>query len=264
MASKIYSHSRLSTFEQCQLKFKFKYLDKLVPEIEQTIEGFLGNKVHETLEWIYKSSMNQISVSLDEAIEFYLNVWKRDFNNEIKIVNQEKDADFYLTKGVRFIIDYYQQHFPFKENTIAVEKQVFVKLDNEGKYLVQGYIDRLVYNNETNILEIHDYKTGGFLKSQEELDKDRQLALYSMGIRNEFSNAKDIYLIWHFLDFNKKLVSKRTDEQLDSLKQEIIALINKIESTKKFLPNQGILCNWCEFRKYCEETKAKNANDSPL
>ena len=41
----IYSHSRLSTFEQCKLKFKFRYIDKLTPEIENTIEGFLGGGI---------------------------------------------------------------------------------------------------------------------------------------------------------------------------------------------------------------------------
>ena len=34
----IYSHSRLSAFEQCPLKFRFRYIDHLKPEIEQTIE----------------------------------------------------------------------------------------------------------------------------------------------------------------------------------------------------------------------------------
>jgi len=48
----IYSHSRLAAFEQCPLRFKFQYIDKLKPDIKQSIEGFLGNKVHDTLEWI--------------------------------------------------------------------------------------------------------------------------------------------------------------------------------------------------------------------
>ena len=48
----IYSHSRLSTFEQCALKFKFKYLDKVETDIEQTVEAFLGDFVHRALEKI--------------------------------------------------------------------------------------------------------------------------------------------------------------------------------------------------------------------
>ena len=35
----IYSHSRLSTFEQCPFKFKLRYIDEIEPEIEKTIEA---------------------------------------------------------------------------------------------------------------------------------------------------------------------------------------------------------------------------------
>ena len=37
-----YSHSRLSTFEQCPLRFKYQYIDKIKRE-EDSIEAFMGN-----------------------------------------------------------------------------------------------------------------------------------------------------------------------------------------------------------------------------
>ncbi len=251
----IYSHSRLCAFEQCPLKYKFRYIDNLIPDIKQTIEGFLGNQVHETLEWIYREVTKGYILDLDSVIDFFINNWNKNFNNEIQITKKEKDAEYYFNQGIKFIIDYYLAHSPFKDNTIALEKKIIVSLDNDEKYMVQGYIDRLVHNKETNIFEIHDYKTGNFLKSQEELDKDRQLALYSIGIKNSFPQVNDVYLIWHFLAFNKKMISKRTDEQLENLKQDIINLINKIESTKEFSSNPSCLCDWCEFRSYCPKVR---------
>jgi len=247
----IYSHSRLSTFEQCPLKFKFRYIEKLKPEIQQFIEGFLGNKVHDVLEWIYLGVAKGKTFQLDEILEFFIGVWNNDFNEEIKIVKEEYDPEYYFNQGIKFLIDYFVTHNPFKDNTIACEKRIFVNLDNGGKYKLQGYIDRLVHNKDTNLFEIHDYKTGGFLKSQEELDKDRQLALYSIGVREMFENVTDVVLIWHFLAFNKKMSSKRTPEQLENLKQEIIQLINKVESATDFPACPSVLCKWCEFRKYC-------------
>ncbi|MDD5191787.1 MAG: PD-(D/E)XK nuclease family protein [Candidatus Nanoarchaeia archaeon] len=247
----IYSYSRLSTFEQCPLKFRFRYIDKLEPDIKETIEGFLGHKVHETLQWIYEEVAKGTILKLDEVLENYVNGWNRDFNREIKIVKEELEAEHYFNQGVKFLIDYFIKHSPFKDNTIATEKKVIINLDKEGKYQLQGYIDRLVHNKEDNIFEIHDYKTGGFLKTQEELDKDKQLALYSIAIRELFENVNDVHLIWHFLAFNEKMVSKRTEDQLEELKKEIMRLIDKIESTKEFNPNPGVLCRWCEFRSYC-------------
>ena len=227
----IYSHSRLSSFEQCPLKYKFRYIDHLEPEVEQTIEGFLGNMVHETLEWIYNQVKEGTTPDLDNVIDYYINLWNKNFNNEIKITREENDAEHYFNMGIKFVIDYFLAHSPFKDNTIAIEHKILISLDPEGKYLIQGYIDRLVHHKESNIFEIHDYKTGNSIKSQEDLDKDRQLALYSLGIKNSFPDVSDVHLIWHFLAFNKKMISRRTDEQLESLKQDIINLINKIEST---------------------------------
>jgi len=247
----IYSHSRLSSFEQCPLKFKFRYIDKIKPEIEETIESFLGHKVHETLKFLHEEVIKGVIIQLDDVLRHFIEIWNKDFNNEIKIVKQEYNAEHYFHQGIKFLIDYFLKNSPFKDNTIATEKRIIINLDSEGKYKLQGYIDRLVYNKENNIYEIHDYKTNGFLKSQEELDKDRQLALYAIGIRNNFDNVKEVRLIWHFLAFNKKIISKRTEQEFEKLKQEIIELIDKIESTTEFLPNQGKLCEWCEFQNTC-------------
>ena len=51
------------------------------------------------------------------------------------------------------------------------------------------------------------------------------------------------------------MISKRTEEELENLKQEIIKLINQIESTTDFKSNPGILCRWCEFKGYCDKMK---------
>lgn len=259
----IYSHSRLSAFEQCPLKYKFRYIDNLEPEIEYTIEGFLGSMVHETLEWIYNQVKIGITPDLDSVIDYYINLWNKHFCKEIKITHTDCDAEYYFNLGIKFIIDYFLSNSPFKDNTIALEEQIIIPLDKEGKYTIQGYIDRLVHHKETNIFEIHDYKTGNTLKKQEELDKDRQLALYSIGIKNNFPDVKDIHLVWHFLAFNKKMTSKRTNEELEELKQDIMKLIDKIESTQEFPPNPSTLCNWCEFRIYCPEVKKQNTNNLP-
>lgn len=254
----IYSHSKLQSFEQCPLKYKFRYIDKIVPEIKQTIEGFLGNMVHESLEHLYKASMKKITIPLDELIEFYARSWKEKITPEVKIVKEDVSEEFYFNKGIKFLINYYQKHAPFFDNTIETEKKIFVKLDNYGNYKLIGFIDRLVYDKEKNIFEIHDYKTSSSLKSQDELDKDRQLALYSLGIRELFPTAQDVHLIWHYLDFNETIRSFRTLEQLENLKSEIIKLIKKIESTTEFPPHPSILCKWCEFQKNCPVCKETN------
>ncbi len=244
-----YSHSKISTFEQCPLKFKFRYIDKIKPDFEQSIEAFLGTKVHDTLEWIYNHPQKE-NLKLDTIIQYYIEQWQNTFIPECKITKQELTAEDYFNKGVRFLINYYQKHFPFRDNTIATEKKISLKINPYQPHQIIGYIDRLVHHKETNIFEVHDYKTGA-IKSQEDLDKDRQLALYALAIREEFQEVNDVKLIWHFLDYNQELTSERTIEQLENLRNEISEKIKKIELAKEYPPIESALCNWCEYQSQC-------------
>ena len=255
----IYSHSRLSTFEQCPKKFKYKYLDKLKPEIEKTIETHLGSAVHKTLEWIY-TSVKEIKPDLriDNIISKYTEEWQKGFSENILIVKKQFTARDYFNKGVQFLVDYYSKHSPFKDGTIACEKGILIEL-NGGECKIQGFIDRIVYNLETGEYEIHDYKTGNLLPKQEHFDKERQLALYSLAIKEIYGKDREVLLVWHFLAHNKKMFSKRTNSQLENLKKETIELIKKVESAKEFPRNKSALCNWCEYKNICfsEEMKEK-------
>jgi len=121
---KIYSHSRLSTFEQCPLKFKLKYIDKLKPEIERSIEAHLGGVVHEVLEWLYTEVKNKKLPSLDHIIKIYAEKWQETFTPEILIVKQNKTIQDYFNKGVQFLIDYYTKNKPFDDNTLETEKKI--------------------------------------------------------------------------------------------------------------------------------------------
>ena len=250
----VYSHSRLSSFEQCPLKFKFRYIDKIIPEIEKSIEAHLGTAVHDTLEWIYNQAGQGTIPSLDNAIVYYSETWEKDFKDNLLINDKILTAKDYFNKGVGFIVDYYTTNQPFNDGTIELEKKIFIKLTQDGEeYNLMGFIDRFAKNTETGEYEIHDYKTGKSLPTQNKMDKDRQLALYSIAIKELIETDKDICLIWHYLAHNKKIISKRTNDQLDQLKQEIIELIKKIESTTNFPSKKSILCNWCEYKKMCPE-----------
>ena len=69
-----YSHSRISTFEQCSLKYKYRYIDKVETEIVRTIETFMGDLVHQTLEKLYKDLKFQKVNTVDELVDFYNNL----------------------------------------------------------------------------------------------------------------------------------------------------------------------------------------------
>ncbi len=250
----IYSHSRLGTFENCPLKFKFKYIDRLESTIEG-IETFMGSRVHETLEKLYRDKRFQKNNSLEELLAFYTQQWEKNWHENIKIVRKEYTADNYKKMGEKYISEYFEQYKPFdQEKTLGLEERVTIDLGSG--YKLQGIIDRLALAG--SVYEIHDYKTNMNPRSQEELDKDRQLALYSIAVKEKFPDAKKIELVWHYLSIAKEMRSTRTEKQLEELKKEIRLLIDKIERSKEedFFPaKESALCAWCEFAEFCPRQK---------
>jgi putative RecB family exonuclease len=247
----VYSHSRLSTYEQCPLKFRYAYIDKVETEAELSIEAFLGNRVHEALEKLYTDLKFEKLNSLAELLGFFDTEWKKHFNEKIVIVRKEYDDENYRLMGEKYLTDYYNRYNPFNQSkTIGLEMKIVIRLDAGGEFMLQGFIDRLSFAGD-GVYEIHDYKTSNSLPEQDKIDADRQLALYKVAIKEQYRDCSKVVLIWHYLAFDKELRSERTTEQLELLKEETINLIKEIESAKDFPPRESALCQWCEFRPIC-------------
>ncbi len=249
----IYSHSSLSTFEQCPYKFKLRYIDKIDPIIQDTIESFLGSMVHRTLEKLYLDLENKQLNTLNELLNFFIKIWNDRYTDDILILKNHYSIKYYQSLGKRYIKNYYQSYQPFNQTkTISIEDHVIFNLDDEEQYKIQGFIDRLS-EKDPGHYQIHDYKTGSRLPSQKQLDNDRQLGLYYLGVTHKYPLVKKITLLWHYLKFNKELKSKRTEKQLEELKNQVISLIDKIESSSYFPCKPSFLCNWCEYKPICPQ-----------
>jgi len=255
MLMTVYSHSRLSCYEQCPCKFKLQYIDKVETELEESVEAFLGSRVHETLEKLYRDVQHQKLNSLEELLGFLQDEWKKNWSDEIVIVSNDYNQDNYLKMAKKYVTDYYNRYAPFdKDKTIALEERILIDLDEEGVYKLQGYIDRLT-ETKNGYYEIHDYKTNSRLPLADYIKTDRQLALYMIGVKKNYPDVKDVRLIWHFLKFGKEIDSTRTEKQLEKLKLDTIKLIDTIESEKDFVAKPGYLCDWCEYKDVCRQWK---------
>ncbi|MBU0472486.1 MAG: PD-(D/E)XK nuclease family protein [Nanoarchaeota archaeon] len=247
-----YSHSRISTFEQCKLKFKYKYIDKIETDIKQTVEAFLGNLVHRTLQKLYSDLKFQKLNSKDDLIQLFNDLWKKEWSDEILIVREGLTQDNFIKMGEKFISDYYEHYKPFDEMKIlGLETTDMMTLSDDSKYHVR--IDKLGCVGTTYF--IADYKTNSTMKDQAEADSDRQLAMYSIWVKNKYSDVSKVVLKWHMLAFDKEVTSERTDEELKKLQDETVVKIKVIETCADFSPKVSALCDWCEFKQLCPKWK---------
>ena len=155
--------------------------------------------------------------------------------------------------GKKFIADYYDHYKPFNHwRTIGLETEDKLELEDGNQYHIR--IDRLACDSDGNYY-VCDYKTNNRLKAQEELDEDRQLAMYSLWVKNNFNDCKNVKLVWYFLAFDKEMVSERSEEQLQQLKIDTETLIKEVESCVEFPTNVTALCDWCVFKSMCPAWK---------
>jgi putative RecB family exonuclease len=248
-----YSHSKIGTYESCPQKYKFQYIDKIKGDIE-SVEAFLGSRVHDTLEHLYKCVRNGCLLSEEETLEFYESAWETNWSEDVQIVEAGLRAENYRKIGRQCVQDYYRHYHPFNQGRVLdTEKRLAIKLDPEGRYQMVGFVDRIDKVSE-GVFEVHDYKTNRSLPSQADKDRDRQLALYEIGLREYIADIKEVVLIWHFLRFDQEIRSRRSEKELEELRATMIGQIQKIEfATKRgdFPPQESNLCNWCEYRPLC-------------
>lgn len=251
----VYSHSQLSTYETCPHQYKFAYIDKIEVETEG-IEVFTGSRVHDALEKLYRDLMkvNKLN-TLEDIINFYHQGWEKNWNDLIQIARKEYCPEDYRRLGEKCISDYYKHYFPFDQGrTLGLEEFITFPLNEERNYWIRGYIDRLTLLDHS-ILEIHDYKTSNKLPTQEDVNSDRQLAFYQMGVEGRWKAIQEVKLVWHYLSFDTEIQSLRTPEKLQQVREEALNLIKKIEVDRQFIPKEGPLCNWCDYQRFCPTRK---------
>ncbi len=251
----IYSNSKLALYEACPLKYKLRYIDKIqIPE-EEGIEAFLGIRVHEALQKLYNDLSYSKLLTLKELLSYYNAEWDKHWSDAVVIRKKEYSSQNYRDTGIRCLKGYYEKYKPFdKATTMGSELKLNFSLTKDERYKMTGYIDRLD-KIQSGLYEIHDYKTSNSLPLQEHLDNDRQLALYDMGIRESFSDIKEVKLVWHYLTFDTEMSSERTPEQIEDLRKKMIALIDTIEADTEFKHRESALCGWCEYPGYCPARK---------
>jgi len=250
-----YSNSQLSTYEQCALQYKFNYVDG-IKRYEEGIEAYLGQRFHDAMEWLYGEKAFR-TPSLEEVLDYYDKDWTNRWHLEIKINKAGRTADDYRLLGRRFIEDYYKRHHPFDEGRVlGLERYIRFPLDDAGRYRCKGIIDRLMLAPD-GVFEVHDYKTGSKLPDQRELDRDRQLALYQIGVESLWPGAREkgVRLVWHEVAFDVEMRSVRSPEALARLKADVGVLIDRIEAERAGAPHESALCDWCPYWDLCAVKK---------
>lgn len=208
----------------------------------------MGSSIHLALQELYKQAKFGHILPKEQVSEIYLSAFNESISDQLIIPRQGLTPEHYRNNGLRMITQYYDANFPFEQSqTVELEHRIRFTV---GPYQFVGIIDRLSLD-QAGVFEIHDYKTSLNLPTIEQVQDDTQLALYLIGIKQNYGSDTTATLFWHYLYYQHTYQLTKTDEELQQLEERMVQKIRTIERDPYYLPNESTLCDWCSYTEFC-------------
>lgn len=243
------SYSKASSFENCERKFSFSYVEKI--RTESGIHAAVGTFVHEIIEEFYNQNnfFDYIKNDSDKELAYLSSLfeknWSKQKNSLQRLYNKEKRTPVEyksLEEWVKTLIKNYIEleifisqnsdlypDLQITQNISIFNEKKFTKYfnhDNHNKlqsFELQGYIDRLIFSNDLLHCSIVDIKTGKPSSFGKE-DKKDQIRTYQYLVTNgnseDFDTTKNFvvtsgylfYLGGKNIDPKKRIVKVSEDD----------------------------------------------------
>lgn len=236
------SYTQIETFQLCPLQYKYQFISK-IPTLPQASASF-GESIHNTLYIFYQEFIKNKKINKERLIEIFNQQWiPIGYNSKLHQLKMKKE-------GEKILINFYEKFHHQNINIIGLEKKFKVKINNQIS--VVGKIDR-IDKIEKGKIEIIDYKTGK-VPEEKEIDKNLQLPIYALAVKNIFSDNKrldNIVLTFYYLSENKKISKVITNKEILKVKKKIVDIVESIKKSN-FLPKVGPWCDFCPFQMICE------------
>ncbi len=255
-AAMVFSYSRLTTFEQCARRFRYRYLDG-VHEAFSGVEAFMGQRVHETIEWLFNQREAGCKRSDVEAVEFYCSGWDQAIAaapRPVRVIKDGEAIENYRRRGAQMLSRFHADRFASDTlKTLENEKHFRIKLG--GTHWFQGFIDRLACDAEGR-LHVIDYKTGRQASPRFTGKDAGQLEAYALAMFAE-TDAEEIELVLEYLKTGVRLSRRILRSEVEAVDKDLTERIGVAVAATVFPPVTGVLCRWCGYNDLCEAWTGK-------
>lgn len=232
------SFSQLDTFQDCPLKYQFRYIFSIHTPLPFQVN--FGTSVHNTLRDFYSELQKKIALEKINLVllnSLYEKNWiSAGFENRTLEEDQKK-------RGRELLQKFYEKEKNALHAPAFIEKSFTLDL---GKIKIAGRIDRIDQLPD-GTYEVIDYKTGG--NHEKDLKKNLQLSLYALACRDALKIPVS-QLTLYFLDGLERVSTTRTNEEIDSCREEIIKYAEEMAQSD-FSPTPGFHCSYCDYRLIC-------------
>ena len=230
------SKSKINTFIECPRKFKYRYIDEIAEEANKYM--LLGTEVHEIAEEIAGELMD---------------------GNEIDDVFLNLEYDDKLEDHIRGLEKFFKDIYSNAYEIFSVEEYI-VDEDND----LNGIVDIVIKNKESDELIIFDYKTGkprNISKYKLELcvykilleSKYPDLTVASAGI---YFTGAGAYRIANFGSVGADYFKSQSKEDIDGGDFDYVdGVVDNLYETidrNYFKKEKRFLCRYCFYKEMCD------------
>ena len=239
------SPSKVSSFKDCALRFKFSAIDGLTEPPQPHLAK--GTLVHRALELLFchdpadrtlPTALGYVETALAEVVA----------DPENQGLELHDEAEF-VADAHALVRNYFQLEDPTSVNAIGLELRLDVDL---GSLRLRGIIDRLDLDPNGDLVVV-DYKTGS--AGAERYDRSRLsgVQFYAYLCERLFGKRPARVQLLHLRE-PVSITAVPTDQSIRGLTQRTEAIWRAVVQACErddFRPRPSRLCDFCAFREWC-------------
>jgi len=231
------SESKSKIFKECQLKYRYRYIDRFKEQDKNTDALHFGSFIHKVFEDGFEATtLSALTVIAENTKKDY--PFSESYNPKIK-----KCLENFLRFNATL------------SETVATEMVYEVVYDKDKDIKLNGIIDRIIKGKDGGYLVI-DYKTSKRELSELDLYQDRQMQGYAYAVHKKLGVPLDQIVVAHYYPITNNFVTcKYSPNQIKHYLHEKVDQVWRIRKMKKdqFKAMQNQFCNWCGYKSLCPE-----------
>ncbi len=241
------SPSKVSSFTDCALAFRFSAIDRL-PD-PPTVATTRGTLVHAALERLHlldpaERTLDAGLACLDEAAAAL-----PDDADYQSLALGADDAAAFRADAADLVRNYFLLEDPTTVRTIGLELRVEAEIDG---IRLRGIIDRLELDADGGLV-VTDYKTGGAPSTQYERKRLSGVHIYSL-LCEQILGVRPRMVQLLYLKAPLAITTAPTDQSTRGTRRTLGAVWQAVERAcdrEDFRPQPSRLCEYCAFKAYC-------------
>lgn len=242
------SPSKVSTFKDCALAFRFSAIDRL-PE-PPSLPATKGTTVHRALELLFVAPPEERTPeAARECLDRALEEMSTD-EDYLGLELSPDAAEDFAADAARMVERYFTLEDPRTITPVGLELMLTAQL---GSLTLRGIIDRLEIGPDGELV-VTDYKTGRAPSQAQEQSRLGGVHFYSLLCERVLGKRPARVQLVYLGNQPQVITTVPSEQSTRGLEKKVGALWAAVERAcekEDFRPRRSALCNWCAFQAYC-------------